>query len=179
MTYSNYYENETGFAFGIGVTKNLSTKNFLNLQVLYSTLSYNSHHNAKITFNDPADSSNIPQNFDINVGYVDFPISWGHHFIHKDSSNFRFSTQIGLRPSFLITSNNTITALDGSIINDYNPIRKFTLTPFVGLNFGYQFSSNISANVGVFYNQHINPYDYGGGSFPNNIPILISLQYDF
>jgi hypothetical protein len=176
--YLNYYENEKGYFMGLGGSLNFKKRSFFNVQFLYSTLSYNAHQNEKFIFNNPADSNKIPVKQDISVGYFDIPLSYGLHIINPDSSKFRFYTQIGIRPSFLIHSKNTITALNGEIMNNAsNPIRKFTLTPFFGVGFGYSFSEKITANINLFYNQHFNAYDSGGGKFPNNIPLFLSIDY--
>ncbi len=176
--YLNYYENERGYFIGAGSSLNFTKRSFFNVQLIYSTLSYNAHQNEKLVFNDPADSINIPIKYDISVGYFDAPISYGFHIINVDSSKFRLYAQIGIRPSFLIYSNNTITAINGVIMNDArNPIRKFTLTPFIGFGFGYSFSEKFTANLNLFYNQHFNAYDSGGGRFPNNIPLFLSIDY--
>ncbi len=177
--YINYYENEKGYTFGVGSSLNMNKKSFFNLQLLYSTLSYNSHINDKYIFNDPQDSSRFPLYFNINGAYLDIPISYGLHFINKDSSNFRLYSQFGLRPSILIHSNNEIIAINGDKIESFQPLRKFTLSPFIGLGFGYMVSKDLSINLNVFYNQHIKPYDYGSNWFPNNIPILFSVKYGF
>jgi len=176
--YLNYYENEKGYFFGLGSTLNFKKRSFFNVQFLYSTLSFNAHQNEPLIFNDPADSINIPVKFDISVGYIDVPISYGVHLIQPDSSKFRLYTQIGFRPSFLIHSNNTLTAINGVIMEDvYNPVRKFTLTPFLGVGFGYSFSEKLTANINLFYNQHFNAYDNGGGVYPNNFPLFFSIDY--